>query len=487
MYCRHVVSLGLLLWSPLLARADSFAEGDACVVTVKEASLQRGDELLVRIPNGTRLKVERVREGWVRTRFTSEGKTHEGWIEEGFIAAAVQVDPAKAVKCPDADEKLCRLVLEQNLKDSIEKSNSLNLDVAKLSAGMKDDIASLKLLGETAPEEMRPLVKDIAVEVEWFVKLLRTIREHPDVVGLPRDSSTIFSLEPGAFTGKPKLSVESREILPDESLNGLRGKLFHGYDEMRAQMIRVANRAKKRSGPLVNRGQALTIDFLECYEFQSKRFLEGGNRDPFDNPDRIRLTNASGVTLTNCIVLVKVVGEKDTRFNVHFVPKWVAGQMRIAEYYSGIPIGEHFVLRTTCSIVQRVEVSIWSEQLSQEEIGYRYDEREKDFAFREYVNRVKVVADCTRYKGIFENGYRVKVSFRDIPYVPLATVTVRVKRDGVWTERVEKIQKWRAAKIEEIDFSDLNKTDVEPTEYEVTLKAKHEGWSHSRTSTWKKE
>ena len=71
MYCRHVVSLGLLLWSPLLARADSFAEGDACVVTVKEASLQRGDELLVRIPNGTRLKVERVREGWVRTRCRS--------------------------------------------------------------------------------------------------------------------------------------------------------------------------------------------------------------------------------------------------------------------------------------------------------------------------------------------------------------------------------------------------------------------------------
>ena len=32
-----------------------------------------------------------------------------------------------------------------------------------------------------------------------------------------------------------------------------------------------------------------------------------------------------------------------------------------------------------------------------------------------------------------------------------------------------------------------NKADVELSEYEVTLQARHQGWSHSRTSAWKKE
>lgn len=79
------------------------------------------------------------------------------------------------------------------------------------------------------------------------------------------------------------------------------------------------------------------------------------------------------------------------------------------------------------------------------------------------VDRARIVSNCEQYVGAFEDGYRVNVEFSEIPYVPTGTLKVRVKRNGLWTEQEEKVERWRMGKARSIDFTDVDKMDVKPS------------------------
>ncbi|MDB5307391.1 MAG: hypothetical protein JWO38_1593 [Gemmataceae bacterium] len=459
--------------------------GETCVVVVKQAPLQKGDQLVVRVPKGTRLTVQRTRDEWVRTTYRVGDTTHEGWIEAAFLAPAPKFDPSRPAKFSDAYDRLARAVAMPELGPNPELLGRMKNDPVKGLADLKGLIAELKAVAGAETGDLKPLAKDILEEFEWFAKMNRAVLKHPDYAGLPRDSEGgfVFSARP-----VPQVAVEQKEVKPDESLNALRAKVLHSIEELRTLALRVADVARKTGGPRVERGQALAVDFVEPYVFEGMAYYDlFGARDPFDNPDRLRLTNAAGVELTHCTVLVKVIGETETRHNVHYVPKWAAGQTLMAHYYAGIPMGQKTVMRFSCRAVKRLEVSVWADQLSQEGIRYEYDSREKEFAFREYVDRAQFVAGCERYDGLLGRGYRVDVSFKEAMYFPTAKLTVRVKRDGEWTERAVTATRWRAGAVESVDFADVDGKDVKPSEYEVVLEATYHDWVHRRHLSWKNE
>ncbi|MDB5309948.1 MAG: hypothetical protein JWO38_4150 [Gemmataceae bacterium] len=70
---------------------------------------------------------------------------------------------------------------------------------------------------------------------------------------------------------------------------------------------------------------------------------------------------------------------------------------------------------------------------------------------------------------------------------PTARLTVRVKRDGGWTERAVTAAKWRAGAVESVEFADVDGQDVKPSEYEVVLEATYRDWAHRRHLSWKNE
>jgi len=468
-----------------VARGDTVADGDTVVVIVKDAALQKGTELQVRVPNGTRLTVERTRDGWVRTRYPKDGRVHEGWIDASHVAPAIRFDATRSVKLPRDLEQLIRGVVDESLRDRSDWEFAKKKDPAKLLADLKDTIASMKALADGPDNEVRPLAREALTELEWIAKVARAIAQHPEFAGLPRDTTTSSSF--GLIGVIPQVNLEEKAIAPEESFKSLLLKLFHSYDEMRAHALRAAKLAQKRCGPSVERGQALGIEFAEPLPFEAKRFFDSAARDPFDAPHILRLTNATGAALTNCIVQVKIVGEKETRHNVHYVEKWPSGQTRTAEYWVGIQLGNASILQATCGAVERVEVSLWCEQFSQEGIVYRCDERAKELLFRDYVDRAKVVGKLSRDVGVFENSYRVDVSFAEVPYLPAGSIKVRIKRNGEWSERSEKIDKWRAGNSRSFDFKDENNKDVKPSEFEVHLEVVHDKYSYSRRFTEKNE
>jgi hypothetical protein len=472
-----------VLFMPARATAaDPPREGEEAVVVVKDAPVQKGIDVLTRIPVGTRVPVLRIRDGWIRVRYASGASTFEGWVDESHLAPAVLTDGAKSRKLPDHFVRLARVLLHNGLV--VPGKEEKTEDPAKALAELKTALAELKTLVESDSREFRALAADGLAEMEWFAKLMRSTLEHPDLANLPRDSTIVYSVR---NTGPvPQVDFSERTIAPSESLNTLRARVYHSYDELRALSLRVAAHIRRNGGgPVVERGRAVAVDFSEALPFEGKRFYDSTAIDPFDNPDRLRLVNTSGVTLTNCIVEVKLVGAKETRYNVHFVPKWPAGEARATRYYPGVESGSKQVFRTTAGAVERVEVSVCAEQLTQSGIEYRYDDREREHAFREYVNRATVTGSCERYVGVFTNGYRVRASFEGIPFVPNGRLTARVKRDGVWSEDSVAVEKWRSGRLESIDFSDLGEKNVLPTEYEIELEVRHGKHSWTRTFSLK--
>jgi hypothetical protein len=276
--------------------------------------------------------------------------------------------------------------------------------------------------------------------------------------------------------------VEVQEVRPDAPLNVLLLQFGHAVDEVRALGLRAARAADRTCGPRVGRGRVVVVGFAEAHWFESPS-ANGRPADPFTAPDRLTLTNVSDEALTRCTVVVEIRGRDESRTHMHYVPAWKAGQTLTASYYAGVVVGKKPLFRFTCTNVRQVKVSVYCEQCRQEGITYDNDAANKEYVFREYVGRARVVADCKRYAGVLESGYRVGVSFDGVPHLPDAKLVVRVKRNGEWQEQTMPAAAWRSGTARTADFEDAG-GDVRPSAFEVVLTSSFGDWTLLREWHW---
>ena len=166
--------VALMLVTGFSRAAEPIRDGEDVVVVIKDAPMQKGLDILTRVPNGTRLTVLRTRDGWIRAAYSSGGTTHEGWIDAGHVAPAVRIDSSKTRKLPDHLARFARLVLDEGLREK-DLENKAE-DPAKVLATLKETVAQLTALSESDSREFRELAKDAVAEVEWCRKVFRSIQ-----------------------------------------------------------------------------------------------------------------------------------------------------------------------------------------------------------------------------------------------------------------------------------------------------------------------
>ena len=75
--------------SPSPASEPRFQAGDTLIVAGPKARLMQGDRVVTAVPQGQRIVVVEVRDGWVGTHVTVNGQTKAGWLAMADFLPAV--------------------------------------------------------------------------------------------------------------------------------------------------------------------------------------------------------------------------------------------------------------------------------------------------------------------------------------------------------------------------------------------------------------
>lgn len=127
-----------------------------------------------------------------------------------------------------------------------------------------------------------------------------------------------------------------------------------------------------------------------------------------DQPDRVALHNKTGTTLHHCTILVELLGKAGASTQTLYFLETLAPESTIyGEYAGDTKVQDKIMKRPTVQLAQGLKVSLWADELSQENIAYQYAgaEREKDIA--RYLNGMTITS---RYRpfthGLFVDTQR---------------------------------------------------------------------------------
>lgn len=142
-------------------------------------------------------------------------------------------------------------------------------------------------------------------------------------------------------------------------------------------------------------------------------------------PDRVNLTNVSGVDLTNCTLQVDLRGREGAWVrNVHFVPAWPAGKKLWADYHTSDPSNVSAISRTTAVEVQELRVSLWAAELSKEGESINYPGKDRDADRLRQIDRLVTFTIDYVESPLFETGPCLGVTLGGVEKLPSCKVEV---------------------------------------------------------------
>lgn len=159
-------------------------------------------------------------------------------------------------------------------------------------------------------------------------------------------------------------------------------------------------------------------------------------------PDRINLTNVSGINLTNSTVQVDIRGRTGPWVrNVHFVASWPSGKKLWADYHTSDQSGISAISRTTATEVQEIRVSLWSVEICKEDESIIYPGKDRDADRVRQIDRLVTFSIDYVESPIFESGPCVGVTLGGVTRLPSCKVEVTCRGGN----RVDQVLEYKVA------------------------------------------
>ena len=362
------------------------------------------------------------------------------------------------------------VVIAKHLADShrIERNSD------ELRPGMSQVLAQLKgvLMDVNGLQAVDPDVMSVAAEVSRATESTMTALEQLDALPKPPGSGEMFvdGLLRG-FVGDFAGGVQRANEV-DGQLNAIREqarRVITGVKQLQTAKLQLPRLATKYGGPPVFRGQTVVIDYDEAW-------------GPHGPKSEITLTNNFS-DLHNCTILVEIQGATEVSQNVHFIPDWKGGSSIYASYGTGVAILDETPIKQTVPAVQRLVVSIWADELSQENIRCQYagNEQAKDVA--RYCKDLRVTAKYREFqKGSLWNTQRgVQLQLDGIEFIEQPRVTISFRRGQENKALYWDLERWEAGERKTLDTQGSLAWDPD----EILVEIGFPTTSYKYISSWK--
>ena len=212
--------------------------------------------------------------------------------------------------------------------------------------------------------------------------------------------------------------------------------------------------AQKYSGPEVVEGQAILVDFDEAW-------------GPFGPKSEIRLIN-NGEDLTNCTILVEVQSSTEIARNVHFISEWKKEKTIYASY---LPSKKYIneVFKQTVPNADQIVISIWSDQVTQTKMRYKYAGKERDKDIARYCESVQISMNYRPFEtGVLWNtNRRVNLKLEGISFLSDPEITVQFERDNQLKSLSWKQEYWEQGETKQLDTE--GKLEWDPKKIRVKI------------------
>lgn len=362
------------------------------------------------------------------------------------------------------------VVIAKHLADS----HRLERNSDELRPGMSYVVAEFKgaLMDIKGLKAVDPEVMNVAAEVSRATESTITALEQLDALPKPPGSGEMFvdGLLRG-FVGDFAGGVQRANEV-DGQLNAIKRQarnLTSGLRQLQTAKLQLPRLARKHGGPTVVRGQTVLIDYDEAW-------------GPHGPKSEVTFTNNFG-DLHNCTILVEIQGAAEVSQNVHFIANWKGGSPIYATYDPGVAILDETPIKQTVPAVQRVVVSIWADEFSQENIRYQYagNEQAKDVA--RYCKDLRVSAKYREFqKGTVWNTQRgVQLQLDGIEFIERPRVTISFRRGQENKALYWDLERWEAGECKTLDTQGSLAWDPD----EILVEIGFPTTSYKYVSSWK--
>jgi hypothetical protein len=334
------------------------------------------------------------------------------------------------------------------------KAKPAEEDFVSVIAKAKELLLDIRAMGNVDPE-LKAIAADVEQATEQGIECLETIKRLPPPP--PAVSQIIRNLYYGG-TAQFQAAEKYDNAVQGQSadIQAQIRRLIEAVNRQKAAALMLPRIAKKLSGPAIQSKHPLRVDIDETWGFAG--------------PDWLTVVNASGRTLNNCTVVVRLFGKDgEERDNVHFVETWPSGKTLYAAYDVGTRVLETTVDRQTVTLIQEVRTSLYCDELTATAIPYRYAGQERDKDITRYLNQMlKPKSSYQPFsKGLIWDTQRsVVVSFDGLQFLPKGTVTVTAKNGSDSAIQRQTFDFWKGGDNRWIQFNEIT---WNPSEWTVAF------------------
>jgi hypothetical protein len=286
-----------------------------------------------------------------------------------------------------------------------------NLDLAQLIADC--DAAALDLSAiKTENPEMRFVASSGATSFRDFSASVNRMRKLPAPPGDAEIALEMFIIGlggdvPDGFDRTREIAKASQARKDEARVAGA------AFIKRSAAKLLLPKIAARFAGPKNESGQAVHVMVVNRW-------------GPISDDGLILIHNATA-PLHNCTILVALEDQNgEVAKNVHFVPKWTSGDSLDAVYKCGADFGDgEKVCPQTVENLRRVRVSLWADELTQEDITCTCS---RGYRTRQVRQLCKDISLATRYQpfkaGLFGSNRGIVATMQGIAVLPSCRVTV---------------------------------------------------------------
>ncbi|MDB5340528.1 MAG: hypothetical protein JWN70_6147 [Planctomycetaceae bacterium] len=326
-------------------------------------------------------------------------------------------------------------------------------EIAQVIAQFKGMLVDLKEI-KTTDAEVAGLVVDVHQATEKTMTAMERIDALPKP---PSDGEMVLDGLLRGFVGDFAGGVQRVNEVGGQ-INALKDQarnVITGLRQLQTAKLQLPHLAKKHGGPPVVRGQTVLIDYDEAW-------------GPHGPKSELMLVNNFG-DLHNCTILIEIQGATEVTQNVHFLADWKGDCPIYASYSPGIAILDETPIKQSVPAVQRLVVSIWADELTQENIQYQYagNEQAKDVA--RYCKDLKISLEYRPFqKGSLWNTHRgIHLQLDGIEFIEQSRVTVTFRRGQENKSLYWDLKRWQAGERKTLDTQ--GSLSWEPDEISVEI------------------